>query len=126
MLEQAQLSHYIAGVSSYTPDGKPLLGKPQGWQNLNVVAGCSGAGIAWSGGIGKAMAASILDDTSTERLDIAPYGLDSFGQGAAAPDVFSDEFQQQCALHVARKKQVKCLKGKMLCIRKFNQKFITG
>lgn len=104
LLEQAQLSHYIAGVSSYTPDGKPLLGKPQGWQNLNVVAGCSGAGIAWSGGIGKAMAASILDDTSTERLNIAPYGLGRFGQGAAAPDVFSDEFQQQCALARSQKK----------------------
>ncbi len=102
LLEQAQLNHYIAGVSSYTPDGKPLLGKAPGWQNFYVASGCSGAGIAWSGGIGKAMAAAITQQPC--ELDIQPYRLDRFNQRDQDMDVFSDEFQQQCALARSQKK----------------------
>jgi 4-methylaminobutanoate oxidase (formaldehyde-forming) len=99
LLEQAQLNHYIAGVSSYTPDGKPLLGKAPGWQNFYVASGCSGAGIAWSGGIGKAMAATITRESC--ELDIQPYRLDRFSHDT---DVFSDEFQQQCAAARSQKR----------------------
>ena len=101
LLENAQLNHYIAGVSSYTPDGKPLLGKAPGWHNFYVASGCSGAGIAWSGGIGKAMAASITGQDC--ELDLSPYGLNRFAAQEDL-DVFSDEFQQQCVLARSQKK----------------------
>lgn len=102
LLETARLNHYIAGVSSYTPDGKPLLGKAPGWSNFYVASGCSGAGIAWSGGIGKAMAANILQQPC--ELDLKPYQPERFAIKNNAIDVFSDEFQQQCARARSQKK----------------------
>ena len=102
LLEQAQLSHYIAGVSSYTPDGKPLLGRAPSWKNLFIAAGCSGAGIAWSGGIGQAMADCVLGQQG--QLDIACYAPDRFHRNTPGIDVFSQQFQQQCALARSQKK----------------------
>lgn len=102
LLETAQLNHYIAGVSSYTPDGKPLLGLAPGWSNFYVASGCSGAGIAWSGGIGKAISAVMLKQPC--ELDIQPYALSRFTDQDSRIDVFSDEFQQQCARARSQKK----------------------
>jgi sarcosine oxidase subunit beta len=48
------LRHYIAGPSCYTPDGDFLVGPVAGWDNLKLLAGCNGAGIAVSGGLAEA------------------------------------------------------------------------
>ena len=45
------LRHYICGPSCYTPDGEVLVGPLAGWDNLNLLGGCNGAGIALSGGL---------------------------------------------------------------------------
>lgn len=102
LLAQAQLNHYIAGVSSYTPDGKPLLGPLPGWCNAFVASGCSGAGIAWSGGIGRAVADCVLGQQGA--LEIACYAPERFARHNPQLDVFSAAFQQQCALARSQKK----------------------
>ena len=48
------LRHYITGPSCYTPDGDFLVGPVAGWDNLKLLAGCNGAGIAVSGGLAEA------------------------------------------------------------------------
>jgi 4-methylaminobutanoate oxidase (formaldehyde-forming) len=45
------LRHYISGPSCYTPDGDFLVGSVAGWDNLKLLSGCNGAGIAVSGGL---------------------------------------------------------------------------
>ena len=55
-IEQIGIAHYVAGLSGYTPDGMFVLGEVPGLEGLLVATGCSGAGIAASGGIGLALA----------------------------------------------------------------------
>ncbi len=50
-LTRTGLRHYVAGPSCYTPDGDFLVGPVDAWDNLNLVCGCNGAGIAVSGGL---------------------------------------------------------------------------
>lgn len=50
------LRYYITGPSCYTPDGDFLVGPVAGWDNLKLLAGCNGAGIAVSGGLAEAAA----------------------------------------------------------------------
>jgi len=45
------LRHYITGPSCYTPDGDFLVGPVAGWDNLRLLSGCNGAGIAVSAGL---------------------------------------------------------------------------
>lgn len=45
------LQHYIAGPSCYTPDGDFLVGPVAGRDNLKLLSGCNGAGIAVSAGL---------------------------------------------------------------------------
>lgn len=101
-LENAELNHYISGISSYTPDGLPLLGACKEITDLYLATGCSGAGIAWSGGIGRLMSELILDCptfVTNERYD--PYRFDNITEAA---DSLNPEFRHLCALGRAQKK----------------------
>ncbi len=87
----ARFSGYVAGLSSYTPDGNILLGAVPGVEGLLAAAGCCGSGVALSGGIGEAV--SCLVRGETPAFDIAPFDPGRFG----ATEPFSDEFREQCA-----------------------------
>ncbi len=50
-LMRTGIRHYISGPSCYTPDGDFLVGPVAGWDNLRLLSGCNGAGIAVSGGL---------------------------------------------------------------------------
>lgn len=89
-LEYAELKYYISGISAYTPDAKPLLGRFSGWQNLYVATGCSGAGIALSGGIGRLLSEQILEQQ--EFVDSSIFRPDRFDQ----VDPFNRDFQMTC------------------------------
>ena len=95
LLEHAQLNHYLTGVSSYTPDGLPLLGETAQWKNLFIATGCSGAGIAWSAGVGRLMAELMLDDVPF--VDARRYALDRFQQQFENLDPMDDGFRKICA-----------------------------
>lgn len=98
MLEQAELGHYLSGVSSYTPDALPLIGWAQAYSNLMLATGCSGAGIAWSGGIGRLV--SELVHGLEPFVDPAPFDPARFPDA----DPMNPEFRIACAQSRMNKK----------------------
>lgn len=102
LLETAQLNHYISGISSYTPDSLPLLGPSEEWQNLFFATGCSGAGIAWSGGIGRLLSEQILQQTPF--VDDQRYKINRFDQHIDNVDPMDAGFRQICAQARSNKK----------------------
>jgi len=90
-LERLEIAHYIAGLSTYTPDGLFVLGGLPGLKGFLAATGCSGAGIAASGGIGLALAQLATDQPCS--FDLKPYRIDRFGP----IDPLSEEFRWRCA-----------------------------
>jgi sarcosine oxidase subunit beta len=90
-IEQIGIAHHIAGLSTYTPDGMFVLGEVPGLEGLLVATGCSGAGIAASGGIGLALAQLAVGQTSF--FDLTPHRADRFGP----VDPTDPAFRQRCA-----------------------------
>ncbi|GAA0693763.1 FAD-binding oxidoreductase [Marinobacterium maritimum] len=95
-IEHLGIAHYLTGVSSYTPDGKPLLGQTDR-PGLLVATGCSGGGIALSGGIGRLLAELALGQAPF--CDQSPFALNRFGD----VDPFSEAFRIRCALARSKK-----------------------
>lgn len=91
ILETLGLRHYITGISSYTPDGKPILGDT-GLPGLLLATGCSGSGITLSGGIGRYLAELAL--AGETAIDGSAFAWNRFGK----IDPFSDSFKARCAM----------------------------
>jgi len=89
-LNEIGIAHHVAGFSTYTPDGMPLLGPIWELDGLLVATGCCGAGIAASGGAGRALAA--LAAGRPPPVDLAPFDPGRFG----TVDPFSLEFRARC------------------------------
>ena len=92
-LERIGIRSYVAGVSTYTPDGLFLAGPAPGIDGLLVASGCCGAGIAASGGLGEMLAALAVE--APLPFDIAPFRLDRFGP-LAADEPFTPAFRARC------------------------------
>jgi sarcosine oxidase subunit beta len=90
-IEQIGIAHHVAGLSTYTPDGMFVLGEVPGLEGLLVATGCSGAGIAASGGIGLALAQ--LATGHATSFDLTPHRVDRFGP----VDPTDPAFRQRCA-----------------------------
>ncbi len=89
-IKQIGIAHYVAGLSTYTPDGMFVLGETPGLDGFLVATGCSGAGIAASGGIGLALAQLATGQTSS--YDLTPHRVDRFGP----IDPTDPVFRQRC------------------------------
>ena len=89
-LDEVPLVRHIAGLSTYTPDGKFLLGPAPGIEGLTVASGCCGSGVTASGGIGEAVANSILG--REPAIDLKPFRVDRFG----AFDPYEPGFLERC------------------------------
>ena len=96
-LERLEIAHYIAGLSTYTPDGLFVLGGLPGLKGFLAATGCSGAGIAASGGIGLAIAQLATGQSCS--FDLKPYRIDRFGP----VDPLSEEFRWRCAYTRSKK-----------------------
>ncbi len=92
------IQHYVAGVSTYTPDGLFVMGGMPQIKGFLAATGCSGAGVAVSGGMGRIISELILGEDTFS--DIRPFRIDRFGQ----VDVLSETFRQQCANARSNKK----------------------
>ena len=92
------IAHYITGFSGYAPDSLFTVGTFPEVEGLVAAAGCSGMGIALSGGIGNAAAALACGTQSP--LPATQFTPARMG----APDVFSASFAEQCAQARSRKK----------------------
>lgn len=97
-LNQTGIEHYISSISSYTPDGAPLIGflkDSQGkvlLEGFIAMTGCSGGGIGMSGGMGRLVSELALGQRA--YTDIKPLAIERFG----AIDPLDENFQRQCAL----------------------------
>ena len=92
------LQHYVAGFSCYTPDNNLTMGKPKNVTNLLLATGCVGAGIAVSGGVGRAFAAMAAGHSNP--YDFSSFDIDRFG----TIDPFSPEWLERCAMARSLKK----------------------
>ena len=92
------LKYYIAGFSGYTPDGNLSMGIIPGETNLLFATGCVGAGIAVSGGVGRAFAEMAAGRNNP--FDFSDFDIQRYGK----IDPFSNEWLQKCA--DARSKKV--------------------
>ena len=90
-LEEMPLAHHITGLSTYTPDGKFILGRAGAMEGFFVAGGCCGTGVSASGGIGESIAELVLG--RPPRVDLAPFRPDRFG----AIDPYGEEFRERCA-----------------------------
>ena len=90
-LETTQIMHYIAGPSTYTPDGQFVLGSVPDIDGFLVATGCCGSGIGASGGIGSAIAELAIGGET--GFDLESFRIDRFGR----IDAFSSEWLQRCA-----------------------------
>lgn len=84
------IAHYIAGLSTYTPDGLPVLGAVPSVGDFLAATGCSGAGIAIVGGVGAGIAA--LAAGRPCPFDLTPFRPERFGR----VDPFGSHFRRQC------------------------------
>ncbi|HEX5025492.1 MAG TPA: FAD-binding oxidoreductase [Agriterribacter sp.] len=90
-LYETGIKYYVAGFSGYTPDAKLIMGEVPGIQNFLLAAGCCGAGISVSGGVGLALAEMAAGNKSP--FDLSDFHPLRYG----AIDPFSSEWLQKCA-----------------------------
>ncbi|WP_299443627.1 FAD-dependent oxidoreductase [uncultured Rhodospira sp.] len=90
-LGDVPVAHYISAASGYTPDGQFVIGAWPGVDGFVAATGCSGAGIAASGGVGRAAAA--LAAGAPAPWDLSAFRPDRFGP----VDPVDPAFLQRCA-----------------------------
>jgi 4-methylaminobutanoate oxidase (formaldehyde-forming) len=91
-LDDLGIAHHIAGLSTYTPDGRFLIGPVGPVAGFIVASGCCGTGVSASGGIGEAVADLVLGMPA--KIDPAPFRPDRFG----SVDPYDPAFQRRCAM----------------------------
>lgn len=97
MIESAQFSSYMCGLSSYTPDGEIILGPVPNVSGFYAAAGACGSGITLSAGMGDVIADLVLG--RQPAFDIRPFRPDRFGH----VDPFGEPFRERCAAARASK-----------------------
>ena len=95
--EEMSIAHYIAGLSTYTPDGLFILGAMPGIEGFLAATGCSGAGVAGSGGMGRVIAELAMGIKPFSRID--DFNLMRFGE----VNPLSVGFREKCAAARASK-----------------------
>jgi 4-methylaminobutanoate oxidase (formaldehyde-forming) len=96
-LDQFGMAHYVAGLSTYTADGRFLLGPVERVPGLIVATGCNGSGIAASAGIARIVADIVAGRSSP--IDRNSFKPDRFGSF----DAYAPEFRERCAAARASK-----------------------
>jgi len=96
-IDRVGIAHYITGPSNYTPDGNLVVGRVESIAGLFVAAGCNGAGIAVSGGVGRLIAELVIDQPTF--IDPDPHRPQRLGDF----DPFVPEFLRLCADARSRK-----------------------
>ncbi len=89
--DEIEIQHYIAGVSTYTPDGMFVIGGIPETKGFLAATGCSGAGVAVSGGMGRIISEIIMGQDVF--CNVEPFRIDRFG----IIDPFNYDFMRRCA-----------------------------
>jgi sarcosine oxidase, subunit beta len=90
-LDAMPLAHHITGLSTYTPDGKFILGPAGPLKGFYLAGGCCGTGVSCSGGIGAAIASDVLG--TDPPADLTAFRPGRFGE----IDPYDTAFRQRCA-----------------------------
>ena len=77
--ETLNFKQHLAGITTYTPDRRFLIGRIPGLDNAFVASGCCGTGVSCAGGIARLLRDLVLDRTTEVNA------------AAFAPDRFADE-----------------------------------
>jgi 4-methylaminobutanoate oxidase (formaldehyde-forming) len=96
-LDTLPLAHHISGLSTYTPDGRFLIGRGGTLEGFYIAGGCCGTGVSASGGIGAAVAALVMREPA--EFDLGDFAPDRFG----AVDPYGTAFRERCAAARASK-----------------------
>ena len=96
-LDTLPLAHHITGLSTYTPDGRFLIGQVRALDGFYIAGGCCGTGVSASGGIGAAVASLVTSEPSD--VDLSDYAPDRFG----VIDPYGAAFRERCAAARASK-----------------------
>ncbi len=96
--ENQGIGNCITGISTYTPDGYYSFGAIDNIQGFYVAAGCAGAGVAGSGGIGRMVTEMITGEELFANPN--PFKVNRFTDF----DPMSEEFRQRCADARSKKK----------------------
>ena len=62
LLNSVGIARFVNGPESFTPDGNPLVGETAQLRRLYTSAGFNSSGLAYSGGVGEALAQWIVAD----------------------------------------------------------------
>ena len=100
-IAKAQFPNYVAGLSTYMPDGKIVLGPVPGQPEFLAASGCCGSGIVQSAGMTVTQSGTVADLAlgRTPSIDISPFRPNRFGP----VDPFNGEFRGLCAASRANK-----------------------
>jgi 4-methylaminobutanoate oxidase (formaldehyde-forming) len=90
-LDALPLAHHITGLSTYTPDGRFLIGQGGALEGFYIAGGCCGTGVSASGGIGAAVAGLVTKEPAD--VDLSDYAPDRFG----VIDPYGTAFRERCA-----------------------------
>jgi 4-methylaminobutanoate oxidase (formaldehyde-forming) len=80
-LAKAPVQRFINGPETFTPDGRPLIGRVDGIENLLVASAMNSAGVTWSAMAGTLIAELIEGGETT--VDPRPYAPGRFGDRSA-------------------------------------------
>ncbi|QTE22827.1 NAD(P)/FAD-dependent oxidoreductase [Polaribacter cellanae] len=97
--QDMEIAHCISGISTYTPDASLTVGKSNYVEGLYIATGCSGAGVATSGGYGRIIAELIYNKPLFTEIE--SFSINRFGN----IDPFDNDFRQQCADARSKKKE---------------------
>ena len=97
-LFETPLIRSVSGLSTYTPDGNPIIGKSKYLDGYYAATGCNGAGIALSGGYGRLIKNMILEEKPF--VDCIDFDVDRFND----IDPFSKAFGKLCSVSRAGKR----------------------
>jgi glycine oxidase len=81
-LAEARVVRHTAGLRPVTPDGLPIVGRVEGWENVGVATGAGRKGILLSAGLGLAVAELLVRDETA--LPIGPCSPTRFVGATAA------------------------------------------
>ena len=85
------IKHVVSGLSSYTVDGEFVIGESSFVKGLFAATGCSGAGVATSGGIGR-----LISELVSNQLPFTD--ISRFKPDRCSEDVLTISFVRKCAL----------------------------
>ena len=98
-LETARIKMLLNGPESFTPDGNFILGEAPELRHFYVAAGFNSAGIANSGGAGRAIAEWIV--AGAPQSDLADVDIRRFGAHTANKKSLAERTGETLGLHYA-------------------------